>query len=304
MAEMVPVEFWSYMNSAIKMKNPDAFILAEVYNPSLYRDYIHLGKMDYLYDKVALYDTIKHIVQGHGLTDNLPKIQTDLADIEHNMLHFLENHDEQRLASNGFAGVAEMGKPAMVVSATISTSPTMIYFGQEVGESGNENAGYGTPTRTSIYDYVGVPNHQKWMNNGKFDGGQLSVEQKELRDFYKRLLNFTIKSDALTGNYKEIHSYNRTQLNNYNHRLFSFVRWSNDEKLIVISNFDAKESFDLELKLPKEIITEWSLKADKYNLIDQLYGLQNADLTIKNGEGTVKIRLEPLASFIFKVQND
>ena len=35
MAEMVPVEFWSYMNSAIKMKNPDAFLLAEVYNPAL-----------------------------------------------------------------------------------------------------------------------------------------------------------------------------------------------------------------------------------------------------------------------------
>lgn len=304
MAEMVPVEFWSYMNSAIKMKNPDAFILAEVYNPDQYRDYIRLGKMDYLYDKVALYDTIKHIVQGHGLTDNLPKIQSDLADIEHNMLHFLENHDEQRIASSGFAGAAALGKPAMVVSATISTAPTMVYFGQEVGEPGNENAGFGTPTRTSIFDYIGVPNHQKWMNNGKFDGGQLTVEQKELRDFYKRLLNFTLKSDALMGNYQEIHSYNRAQLNNYNHRLFSFVRWSNDEKLIIISNFDAKESFELELKLPKEIITAWNLKAAQYHLIDQLYGTQKADLKIENGEGTIKFRLDPLASYIFKVQDN
>ncbi len=64
MAEMVPVEFWSYMNSSIKMKNPDAFLLAEVYNPDLYREYIHKGKMDYLYDKVELYDSIKHIMQG------------------------------------------------------------------------------------------------------------------------------------------------------------------------------------------------------------------------------------------------
>jgi len=304
MAEMVPVEFWSYMNAAIKMKNPDAFILAEVYNPAQYRDYIRLGKMDYLYDKVALYDTIKHIVQGRGLTDNLPKIQSDLADIEHNMLHFLENHDEQRLASSGFAGAAALGKPAMVVSATISTAPTMVYFGQEVGEPGNENAGFGTPTRTSIFDYIGVPNHQKWMNNGKFDGGQLTVEQKELRDFYKRLLNFTLKSDALMGNYQEIHSYNRAQLNNYNHRLFSFVRWSNDEKLIIISNFDAKESYELELKLPKEIIAAWNLKAAQYHLIDQLYGTQKADLKIENGEGTIKFKLDPLASYIFKVQDN
>jgi glycosidase len=220
------------------------------------------------------------------------------------MLHFLENHDEQRLASSGFAGAAALGKPAMVVSATISTSPTMVYFGQEVGEPGNENAGFGTPTRTSIFDYVGVPNHQKWMNNGKFDGGQLTAEQKELRDFYKRLLNFTVKSDALMGSYKEIHTYNRSQSKNYNHRLFSFVRWSNAEKLIIISNFDVNESFDLELKLPKEIISEWNLKSDKYNLVDQLYGLQKTDLIIKNGEGIVKFKLEPLASYIFKIQDN
>ncbi|MBT8259022.1 MAG: alpha-amylase, partial [Bacteroidia bacterium] len=96
MSEMVPVEFWSYMNSAIKMKKEDAFLLAEIYNPSVYRDYIRKGKMDYLYDKVQLYDTIKHVMQGHGKTDNIPPIQEELKDIEHHMLHFLENHDEQR----------------------------------------------------------------------------------------------------------------------------------------------------------------------------------------------------------------
>jgi hypothetical protein len=52
----------------------------------------------------------------------------------------------------------------------------MVYFGQEVGEAGNENAG-GTH---SIIDYIGVPNHQRWMNGGKFDGGQLTQEEKRL----------------------------------------------------------------------------------------------------------------------------
>jgi glycosidase len=88
MAEMVPVEFWSYLNSSIKMKNPNAFLLAEVYQPHLYRDYIHKGKMDYLYDKVELYDTLKHIIQGHGSTDNIVAIQNGLADIEHHNATF------------------------------------------------------------------------------------------------------------------------------------------------------------------------------------------------------------------------
>jgi len=49
-----------------------------------------------------------------------------MMDIEHHMLHFLDNHDEQRLASPQFAGDAEFGRPAMLVSALLSSSPTMI----------------------------------------------------------------------------------------------------------------------------------------------------------------------------------
>jgi glycosidase len=301
MAEMVPVEFWSYMNSAIKMVNPDAFLLAEVYNPDMYRSYIHSGKMDYLYDKVALYDTIKNIMQGHGFTDHITGIQDYKADIEHNMLHFLENHDEQRIASPDFAGSAEKGKPAMVVSATLSTSPTMIYFGQEVGEPGAENAGFGSPTRTSIFDYVGVPTHQRWMNDGKFDGGKSTSEEKELRDFYKRLLNFTLKSEALMGNYAEIHHYNREKLDNYTRKIFSFVRWSENEKLLIISNFDDLVNYDLDLQIPSEIIKKWNLKDGTYTLEDQLYNTTKVTLIVENGIGTTNIELDTLNSFIFKV---
>ncbi len=301
MAEMVPVEFWSYMNSAIKMVNPDAFLLAEVYNPDMYRSYIHSGKMDYLYDKVALYDTIKNIMQGHGFTDHITGIQDYKADIEHNMLHFLENHDEQRIASPAFAGSAEKGKPAMVVSATISTSPTMIYFGQELGEPGAENAGFGSPTRTSIFDYVGVPTHQRWMNDGKFDGQKSTSEEKDLRDFYKRLLNFTIKSKALMGNYAEIHHYNRENLDNYTRKIFSFVRWSKNEKLIIISNFDDLVNYDLDLQIPSEIIKKWNLEDGSYDLEEQLYDIERPILVVENGVGVINVDLDTLNSFIFKV---
>lgn len=302
MAEMVPVEFWSFMNSSIKMKNKNAFLLAEVYNPNLYRDYIHKGKMDYLYDKVAFYDTIKHIIRGHGLTDNIPAIQEELKDIEHHMLHFLENHDEQRIASSDFAGSAEKAKPAMVVSATISSSPIMIYFGQEVGEPGNEMAGFGTPSRTSIYDYIGVPNHQRWMNNKQFDGGQLSKEESDLRNFYKRLLNFTINSEALMGAYKEIHNFNRENVADYNHKVFSFVRWSENEKLIIISNFDDVLNYTIDFQIPTAIIKEWNLADKTYTVKDQLYNEVSSLLKVENGIGIMNVKLNALSSFIFKIE--
>ena len=302
MAEMVPVEFWSFMNSAIKMKNEDAFLLAEVYNPNEYRNYIRKGKMDYLYDKVQLYDTLKNIMQGHGITDHIAPIQEDLKDIEHNMLHFLENHDEQRIASPEFAGDALKGKPAMVVSATISTAPTMVYFGQEFGESGAENAGFGTESRTSIFDYIGVPTLQRWVNDKEYDGGQSTDKEKALRDFYKRLLNFTIKSDALMGEYQDIHHFNRQHTEWYNERVLSFVRWSDHEKLIVVSNFNANDTYGFELGLPQDIIEKWNLKDGEYQVEDQLYKEYSSILKVENGEARVRIDLKPLESFILNVK--
>ncbi|MDO6761351.1 alpha-amylase family protein [Tamlana sp. 2_MG-2023] len=302
MAEMVPVEFWSYMNSAIKMKNPDAFLLAEVYNPNLYRDYIRKGKMDYLYDKVQLYDTLKYVIQGKRKTHNIPAVQEDLKDIEHHMLHFLENHDEQRIASPEFAGDANKAKPAMVVSATISSSPTLIYFGQEFGEPGADDLGFGDPSRTSIFDYGNVPSVNRWVNNKQFDGGKSTPKELELRDFYKRLLNFTITSEALMGAYQDLHEFNKNQTANYGGKHLAFARWSNNEKLIVVANFDAKYGAEFTLKLPDALINTWQLQSGDYILEDQLAHVFKTKLELTKDGASAKIIVKPLESFILKLQ--
>lgn len=300
MAEMVPYEFWSYMNAAIKMKQPNAFLLAEVYNPKEYRNYIKLGKMDYLYDKVETYDQLKAVVKGDALPDALSKIQEGLSDIEHHMLHFLDNHDEQRLASPEFAGSPQKGKPLMVVSATISSAPTMIYFGQEVGEDAEENAGFGTRSRTSIFDYIGVPHHQRWMNEGKFDGGQLSAEENTIRDFYKLLLNFTLKSEALNGKFKEIQTINRNETKGYDSGLYSFVRYSAREKLIISVNFSSVKTSKFDLLLPADVIKSWGLKDGFYTVKDQLYQ-RTFQLQVTKGVGSIKLTLLPSESCILKM---
>lgn len=300
MAEMVPYEFWSYMNSSIKMKNANAFLLAEVYNPKEYRNYIKLGKMDYLYDKVETYDHLKAVIKGNALPDALSDIQNSMMDIEHHMLHFLDNHDEQRLASPEFAGSPEKGKPLMVVSATLSSSPTMVYFGQEVGEPGNEDAGFGKRSRTSIFDYIGVPHHQRWMNEGKFDGGQLSDSEKALRDFYSRLLNFTLNSSAMLGKFQEIQTVNRKETQNYDQGLYSFVRYSEEEKLIIIANFSWVTSSRIDLIIPEDVIAAWKLTDGSYTVKDQLYGSSSV-LNVVNGKGTIHLNIKPSESFIFKL---
>ncbi len=256
MAEMVPVEFWSFLNSSIKQKAPDAFLLAEVYQPDKYRDYLHKGKMDYLYDKVGFYDTLKAIMQGKSKVSDLVAVHKEVSDIAPHMLHFLENHDEQRIASPDFAGSAEKGKPALAVSTLISSSPTLLYFGQDVGEDGSEETGFGDPTRTSIFDYVGVPAHQRFMNNGKFDGGQSTKEEKELHKFYKRVMSIAATNSAVVGEYQSLHALNLGVENSaYSEQQFTFARVQDDHGFLVIANFSDAPVGEIEFTVPASVLS-------------------------------------------------
>ncbi|HCU66547.1 MAG TPA: alpha-amylase [Rheinheimera sp.] len=312
MAEMVPVEFWSYLNSQIKLKNPDAVLLAEVYQPALYRDYVGLGKMDYLYDKVGVYDSLKLLMQGKGTASDVLSKQAEVADIDQHMLKFLENHDEQRIASPEFAGSADKGKPAMVVSALIGKAPTLIYFGQEVGEAGALDAGFGKPSRTSIFDYVGVPAHQGWLNGGKYDGGGLTAEQQQLREFYQTLLSFSSTSSALQGEFYNLHQVNlsakahaadnATHKGHYSEQQLSFARWNTEEKLIVVANFaDTEASFSL--KLPADLLQQWNWPAGDYQFTDVLTG-KTQTLKLEGKEASqqalLKLQLAPLDSVVLQ----
>ena len=138
------------------------------------------------------------------------------------------------------------------------------------------------------------------MNGGKFDGGQLSQSEKDLRDFYKRLLNFTINSDALMGKFQEIQTVNRHDTANYDEKIYSYVRWSANEKLIVVTNFSPDHISNFDLKLPADVVTAWHLHDGVYPVKDQLYG-GTASLHIANGVGTLKVTIKESESFIYKL---
>jgi len=294
MAEMVPVEFWSFLNSSIKLQNPNALLLAEVYQPQLYRDYVQLGKMDYLYDKVGFYDSLKLLMQGKGTGSAVLAKQAEIADIDQHMLKFLENHDEQRIASPEFAGSAEKGKPAMVVSTLVGKAPTLLYFGQEVGEAGALDAGFGKPSRTSIFDYVGVPAHQGWLNGGKYDGGGLTAEQATLRTFYQQLLKFSSEASALNGEFVSLHSLNLASPG-YSEQQISFARFDNKQQLLVVSNF-ADQPVRFSLQLPQELLQAWKM-ADKPVIFTDLFSQTQLSSIPLNGH-SLQIQIPALGSVV------
>jgi hypothetical protein len=139
------------------------------------------------------------------------------------------------------------------------------------------------------------------MNGGKFDGGQLSQSEKDLRDFYKRLLNFTISSSALMGNFQEIQTANRNITPGYDIAIYSYTRWSDTQKLIVVTNFYSLASSNFELRIPADIIQKWNLKDGTYTITDQLYQKKTTQLRVENGEGKAQISIGPSESFIFQL---
>ncbi|MFS1524013.1 alpha-amylase family glycosyl hydrolase [Microbulbifer sp. 2304DJ12-6] len=301
MAGMVPVEFWSYLNTSIKMRKPDALLLAEIYTPARYRDYLYLGKMDFLYDKVGTYDAIRAVLQGTGSTDKIAEIQADLQDISAHLLRFMENHDEQRIASGRFADSAEAGKPAMLVSTTLSPAPTLVYFGQELGEPASGDAGFGKASRTTIFDYWSIPSVRRWNNNGNFDTAQLTDAERALRTFYQRLLNFSTASSALRGQYADLHGYNRAHSPGYGDKQFAFARWHGGEKLLVVANFgDTAATFGLQI--PEALLQQWHLSQGHYRLLGQISG-RSVDLFVGEKTGLIALELAPYESHIFQLEN-
>ena len=243
MAEMVPVEFWAWVIPQVKAKYPEMLFIAEIYNPEQYRNYLWNGKFDYLYDKVGLYDTLRGIICGQQPATAITGCWQALEGIQHQLLNFLENHDEQRIASCFFAQDPRKAIPGMIVAATMNTNPVMVYFGQELGEAGMDSEGFsGLDGHTSIFDYWTVASIAQWRNKGKYDGKKLTVEQQYLRAFYVSLLRLCNEEKCITeGLFYDL------MYANYNNPLFNtekqyaFIRQKGKELLLVVVNFDAKD---------------------------------------------------------------
>ena len=270
MAEMVPCEFWHYAIATVKEKYPNILFIAEVYNPQEYRNYIHHGGFDYLYDKVGLYDTLKGVICGYAPASNITGCWQCVDDIQTHMLNFLENHDEQRIASDFFAGDPQKAKPALVVSACMNTAPLMIYAGQELGEKGMDAEGFsGRDGRTTIFDYWAVPILKRLC----YDTEAFSEEEKELYNFYQRIISLRTESEAIkSGLFYDLMYANYDSAQYFNpSKHFAFLRKSESETLLIVCNFE-NVSAHVGVKIPQHAFSFMNLKEGLYHGLDLISG--------------------------------
>lgn len=258
MAEMVPVEFWEWAIPQVKEQHPDIVFIAEVYNPHEYRNYIHRGHFDYLYDKVGLYDTLKAVSQGNCSAQHITGCWQSVDDIHAHMLNFLENHDEQRIASDFFVGDARRGKAPLLVSALMKGNPFMIYFGQELGERGMDEEGFsGRDGRTTIFDYWTVDTISRWRDGGKFSGKKLTEEEKHLQEYYRNVMGIKQTSLFTEGMFFDV-----MYANSHLHRQYVFLRKLGREVALIVANFSDQEQ-NISIGLPQHLFDFWKIRPVK-----------------------------------------
>jgi len=255
MAHMVPIEFWAWLVRRCRERRPDVFFSAEAYDndPQKLTDADVLDELlrvgfDAVYDD-PIYDTLEAIYDDGKWANDLDKLTFTGARF-HRSLRYAENHDEVRLANpRTWGGLGmEVGRPVSAVLFGMGRGPLMLYHGQEIGEPAIGAEGFcGDNARTSIFDYTAMPELIKWVNGGKYDGGNLSHNQRELRAWYAKLI---LATGTRVFTHGEFYGLNHANMGNpafgrsdgeavSGHWLYAFLRHDaqTGNSALVVANF-------------------------------------------------------------------
>ena len=287
MAEMVPAAFWQWATDKVKYAYPQTIFIGEVYNPAEYRNYLAAG-FDYLYDKVGMYDTLREVMRGNQSTHAITGAWQATDDIRDHMLYFLENHDEQRIASSFFAGDARKGVPGLVVSALLQQNPLMVYFGQEYGERGMDKEGFsGNDGRTTIFDYWSVDTIVRAAQR------KLTAQEKQLKTIYDKIINIAANEKAVTDGVCFDLMYVNGQ---YNHE-YAFIRKAGAEVLLVVANF-TESNQTISITIPGHAFDFLNLKEKNVQATDLLSGGKQK-LSLKR-DASVAVYVEGYCAVVLK----
>lgn len=291
MAEMVPTAFWRWAINKVRFQYPDIKFIGEVYNPTEYRNYIGAG-FDWLYDKVGMYDCVRDVICGYRRAGDISLQWQATDDIRDHMLYFLENHDEQRIASDFFAGNPMKAVPGFIVSLLLQTNPFMLYAGQEFGEEGMDQEGFsGKDGRTTIFDYWCV----EALRRGFYDRDALTLQQRQIEGIYKYMLNLVNEERALAeGDFFDLMYVNQHIAD----KQYAFMRQAGNENMLIIVNFDEKAA-SCEIVIPDHAIDYFGLERQEYNIEDIFTG--EVFRSGVYGEHTINIDIPAYSVKIFKM---
>ena len=289
MAEMVPAEFWMYATAIVKKKFKHIVFVGEVYNPYEYRHYLASG-FDWLYDKAGMYDTMRSVICGHAPTSAISNAWQQTDDIRDHMLYFLENHDEQRVASDFFAADARKGVPAMMASLLMQQNPFMLYAGEEYGERGMDREGFsGNDGRTTIFDYWSIDTLCRAASE------QLTEQEKALYDIHVKTMHIARQEKAVA----EGIFFDLMYVNSHLQRQYAFLRRAEGELLLVAVNFDAND-VTIDVNVPSHAFDFLTMKEKKV-IASDLLTKEKLAMSLKR-DGAIRMEIGANSGRVWKIK--
>ena len=289
MAEMVPAEFWRFATKTVREDFPDIKFIGEVYNPYDYRRYL-LNGFDWLYDKVGMYDTMRSVICHHAPTSAISNAWQQTDDIREHMLYFLENHDEQRIASDFFAADGRKGVPAMIASVLMQQNPFMLYAGEEYGERGMDREGFsGNDGRTTIFDYWSVDTLCRAAQK------KLTADEQQLFDIHKKTMLIARKEKAVSDGA----FFDLMYVNGHLQRQYAFLRKADNDLLLVVANFDDQD-VDVDVNLPAHAFDYLKIKECTVMATDLL--TKDKQSMMLRPDGAVRMNVGARSGRVWKVK--
>ena len=289
MAEMVPAEFWAYATKVVKSKYKQLVFIGEVYNPGEYRHYLASG-FDWLYDKVDMYDTMRAVICHHAPTSAISHAWQATDDIRDHMLYFLENHDEQRVASDFFAASGWKGVPGMIASLLMQQNPFMLYAGEEYGERGMDREGFsGNDGRTTIFDYWSVDTLCRAAQK------KLTADEEALFDIHQKTMLLARQEKAVTDGV----FFDLMYVNGHLERQYAFLRYAEGELLLVVTNFEDRDVVT-DVNIPAHAFDYLGIKEKKVIGTD-LLTKEKLAMSLRK-DGSVRMEIKARSGRVWKIK--
>ena len=289
MAEMVPAEFWAYATKVVKSKYKQLVFIGEVYNPGEYRHYLASG-FDWLYDKVGMYDTMRAVICHHAPASAISHAWQATDDIRDHMLYFLENHDEQRVASDFFAASGWKGVPGMIASLLMQQNPFMLYAGEEYGERGMDREGFsGNDGRTTIFDYWSVDTLCRAAQK------KLTADEEALFDIHQKTMLLARQEKAVTDGV----FFDLMYVNGHLERQYAFLRYAEGELLLVVTNFEDRDVVT-DVNIPAHAFDYLGIKEKKVIGTD-LLTKEKLAMSLRK-DGSVRMEIKARSGRVWKIK--
>ncbi len=257
-------QLWRDFRDHYKSLKSASFTVGEAWTSTdIISNYVDCTGMDYCFEFGTAYSILNAVRNGNvsGLADQMGKAMGAYPYLQFGT--FLTNHDMNRVMSE-LEGNEAQAKFAASLLLTLPGVP-FIYYGEEIGMTGvKPDEDIRTPLHWNSNLNAGFSNASPWRPvNDDYATKNIELQKSDfnsLWSIYDHLIALRNQHDALrNGNYKLIHT-------NYN-QVFSFLRESKAEQIIVSANASNSILNDITLSIDLS-----NLPPGSYHLLDLLSG--------------------------------